>query len=41
MIAVLVGLMAFGLPHGYMAGLLIGTGLYYLTHGGRLRLGQE
>ena len=41
MIAVLVGLMAFGLPYGYVAGLLIGTGLYYLTRGGKLKLGHE
>lgn len=41
MIAVLVGLMAFGLPYGYVAGLLIGTGLYYLTRSGALKLGHE
>ncbi len=41
MIAVLVGLMAFGLPYGYVAGLLIGTGLYYLTRSGTLKLGHE
>jgi xanthine/uracil/vitamin C permease (AzgA family) len=41
MIAVLVGLMAFGLPYGYVAGLLTGTALYYLTRGGRLKLGHE
>ena len=40
MIAVLVGLMAFGLPYGYVAGLLTGTTLYYLTRDGRLRLGH-
>lgn len=41
MIAVLVGLMAFGLPYGYVAGLLTGTGLYYLTRAGTLKLGHE
>jgi len=41
MIAVLVGLMAFGLPYGYVAGLLIGAALYYLTRGGQLKLGHE
>ncbi len=41
MIALLVGLMAGGLPYGYVAGLLAGTALYYLTRGGRLRLGHE
>ena len=39
-VAVLVGLMAFGLPYGYVAGLLTGTTLYYLTRDGRLRLGH-
>jgi MFS superfamily sulfate permease-like transporter len=41
MIAVLVGLMAFGLPYGYVVGLLIGTALHYLTRGGKLKLGHE
>jgi hypothetical protein len=41
MIAVLVGLMAFGLPYGYVAGLLIGTALHNLTRGGKLKLGPE
>lgn len=41
MIAVLVGLMAGGLPYGYVVGLLVGTALYYLTRGGKLRLGHE
>ena len=31
---------AFGLPYGYVAGLLTGTTLYYLTRDGRLRLGH-
>ena len=41
MIALLVGLMAGGLPNGYVVGLLAGTALYYLTRGGKLRLGHE
>jgi len=41
MIALLVGLMASGLPYGYVAGLLIGAALYYLTRGGRLKLDHE
>lgn len=41
MIAVIVGLMAFGLPYGYVAGLVIGTALYYATDSGRLRLGHS
>jgi len=40
MIALLVGMMAGGLPYGYVAGLLAGTALFYLTRGGRLRLGH-
>jgi len=40
MIALLVGLMAGGLPYGYVVGLLAGTALFYLTRGGRLRLGH-
>ncbi len=30
-IAVLVGLMAAGLPYGYLVGILVGTGLFYLA----------
>ena len=41
MIALLVGLMASGLPYGYVVGLLVGTALYYLTRDGRLKLGHE
>ena len=41
MIALLVGLMAGGLPYGYMVGLLTGTLLYYITRSGRLKLGHE
>lgn len=41
MIAVLVGLTAFGLPYGYLVGLVLGTGLYYLTRDGKLKLGHE
>jgi hypothetical protein len=41
MIALLVGLLAGGLPYGYVVGLLTGTALYYLARGGRLKLGHE
>lgn len=41
MIAVLVGLMAFALPYGYVAGLVTGTLLYYLTRDGRLGLSHD
>ena len=41
MIALLVGLMAGGLPYGYVVGLPTGTVLYYLTCNGRLKLGHE
>ena len=37
-IAVLVGLLAGGLPYGYLVGLVVGTTLCYLT-AGRARLG--
>jgi len=37
-IAVLVGLLAGGLPYGYLVGLVVGTALFYLT-AGRARLG--
>lgn len=37
-IAVLVGLLASGLPYGYLVGLVVGTALFYLT-AGRARLG--
>ncbi len=37
-IAVLVGLLAGGLPYGYLVGLVVGTTLFYLT-AGRARLG--
>ena len=37
-IAVLVGLLASGLPYGYLVGLVVGTTLFYLT-AGRARLG--
>jgi MFS superfamily sulfate permease-like transporter len=39
MIALLVGLIAGGLPYGYVVGLLTGTVLYYLTRNGRFKLG--
>jgi hypothetical protein len=35
-IAMLVGLLAVGLPYGYVIGLVVGTALFYL--GGRTRL---
>lgn len=41
MIAVLVGLIAGGLQYGYVVGLLVGTTLYYLTRGGKLKLDHE
>jgi hypothetical protein len=41
MIALLVGLMAAGLPYGYVVGLLTGTLLYYATRRGWLKLGRE
>jgi hypothetical protein len=40
MIALLVGLMAGGLPYGHVVGLVTGTLLYYLTRSGRLKLGH-
>lgn len=40
-IALLVGLMAVGLPYGYAVGLLTGTALSYATRSGRLKLGHE
>ena len=36
-IAVLVGLLASGLPYGYLVGLVVGTALFYLA-AGRFRL---
>ncbi len=41
MIALLVGLMAGGLPYGYVVGMLVGTALYYLARAGRLSLGHD
>jgi hypothetical protein len=39
--ALMVGLMAGGLPYGYVAGLFTGTALYHLTRGGRLKLEHD
>jgi hypothetical protein len=39
-IAILVGLVAAGLPYGYLVGMIIGTALYYLARHGRTSLGR-
>ena len=40
-VILLVGLMAVGLPYGYLVGLVIGVVLFRLMHSGRLPLGNE
>ena len=39
-IALLVGLIAFGLPYGYVIGLVLGTALAYLARRGRIGLSR-
>ncbi len=39
-IAILVGLAAVGLPYGYIIGLVAGTGLVYISRGGKWGLGR-